>query len=105
MRQARLFVLPSYEEGQGVVLVEALASGTPCVGSTAGGIPDVVTPDVGAVVEPGDADALAKAIVAIIANDQRWEVLSVGARQRAETIYNWDLIAQQFVNIYHQAIT
>ena len=103
MRQARLFVLPSYEEGQGVVLVEALASGTPCVGSTAGGIPDVVTPDVGAVVEPGDADALAKAIVAVIANDQRWEVLSFGARQRAETIYSWDLIAQLLIKIYQSA--
>ena len=100
MRQAQVFVLPSYEEGQGVVLVEALASGTPCVGSTAGGIPDVVTEDVGRVVAPGDTGALAKAILDVIGNPTRWQELSVGARRRAETTYDWDLIARQLMKIY-----
>lgn len=62
MRQSRLFVLPSIEEGQGVVLVEAMASGTPCVGSRVGGIPDVITPEVGKLVEPRNIKSLAEAI-------------------------------------------
>ncbi|MDO8969144.1 MAG: glycosyltransferase, partial [Saprospiraceae bacterium] len=53
MQHAKVFVLPSIEEGQGVVLLEALACGTPCVGSNIGGIPDVIVPEVGRIVNPG----------------------------------------------------
>jgi glycosyltransferase involved in cell wall biosynthesis len=104
MRKSGVFVLPSYEEGQGVVLVEALASGTPCVGTTAGGIPDVVTEDVGAVVPPGDVSALAQAIIQTLVDPVRWETLCRQARQRAETVYDWDQIAQGLISIYKEVI-
>ncbi|MCX7882512.1 MAG: glycosyltransferase family 4 protein [Brevinematales bacterium] len=50
---ADVFCIPSmYEEGFGRVILEALACGTPVIGSKKGGIPEVVTPDVGMVIEP-----------------------------------------------------
>ncbi len=55
-------VLPSRNEAFGLVLAESLASGTPVVGCRGGGADDIVTDEVGRIVNHGDADALAAAI-------------------------------------------
>jgi glycosyltransferase involved in cell wall biosynthesis len=60
MSAADVFVLPSRDEGLGLVLLEAMACGTPCVGSAVGGVPELVDDSVGTLVRPGDADALAE---------------------------------------------
>ncbi len=51
--------LPSTGEGFGLVYLEALAAGRPCVGVEAGATPELVTPEVGMLAPPGDLDALA----------------------------------------------
>ena len=56
---ASVFVLPSHHEGFGMALTEALARGLPVVSTTAGAIPGTVPGDVGQLVPPGDAPALA----------------------------------------------
>lgn len=102
MRRARLFVLPSLEEGQGVVFVEALASGLPCLGSLTGGIPDVVTPQVGRLVQPGDSTLLARAICDILEDQAGWQAMCFSARQRAESEYDWNQIAARLMEIYQR---
>ena len=63
MAAADVFVLPSLEEGLGLVVLEALACGTPVVASRTGGIPEIVQDgDYGLLVPPGDVTALAGAI-------------------------------------------
>jgi glycosyltransferase involved in cell wall biosynthesis len=58
-----LFALPSLNEGMGRVLVEAMASGKPVVGSNVGGIPDLIkSGENGFLVEPRDVNGLAAAI-------------------------------------------
>ncbi len=103
MRRAMLFVLPSIEEGQGVVLLEALASGTPCVGTRVGGIPSVVTPDVGRLVAPGDPIQLSEAIKEVVCSPG-WEDMSRNARKRAENEYDWSNISQRIMEVYRQAL-
>jgi len=104
MRESRLFVLPSIEEGQGVVLIEALASGTPCVGSRVGGIPDVVTEDVGRLVEPGDVSALAEAIRAYLTDTDLWEKASTAGRKRVLEHYDWNHLADEISAIYAEVL-
>lgn len=99
MKRAKVFVLPSNEEGQGVVLLEALASGTPCVGSRIGGIPDIITPDVGHTFSPGNYHELSEAIIDI-ALSKRWFDLSKNARSRVEREYNIDIVTNKISNEY-----
>ena len=104
MRQARVFVLPSLEEGQGVVLLEALASGTPVVVSDVDGMREVVVPEVGYRVPPADPAALASALEKILVDDAKWGDMSQQARQRAITLYDWDKIGAKFVDLYQRVI-
>jgi glycosyltransferase involved in cell wall biosynthesis len=101
MRRARLFVLPSLEEAFGVVLLEAMASGTPCVATQVGGIPELVMPGTGILVPPGDAPALAAAMVQALEDFEAWEAMSRRARQHVlEDCMTWDRMASRTVAIY-----
>jgi glycosyltransferase involved in cell wall biosynthesis len=105
MRRAKVLVLPSIEEGLGVVLLEALASGTPCAASQAGGIPDVITPEVGVLFPPADSDALAQAVLKIIdAEPEDYAKHSRQARHRAETHFSWRVVAARLVQIYRAVL-
>jgi glycosyltransferase involved in cell wall biosynthesis len=65
MRRAVFFVSPSRNERFALVVAEAIASGTPVVSTRVGGPEEYVTDEVGLLVEPGDVDGLAAAIVRI----------------------------------------
>ena len=67
MAAADVFVLPSRHEGLGLVLLEAMACGTPCVASAVGGVPEVLDVSTGVLVAPGDALALGAAIERVLA--------------------------------------
>ena len=89
-RAATVCVLPSVEEAFGLVLVESLASGTPVVCSRSGGMPEIVTPEVGRVVAPDSAAALADGIreALELAADPR---TAERCAQRA-VLWDWDVV-------------
>lgn len=62
-----IFVLPSLNEGMGRVLIEAMASSKPVIGSDVGGVPDLIIPNVnGLLVPPGNVRKLSGAIIKLI---------------------------------------
>jgi len=79
-----LFVLPSLVEGMSTSLVAAMASGRAIVASRTGGIPEVVGNDAAVLVPPGDEEALARAIGALLSDPQRRSELGRNASRRAE---------------------
>ncbi|MEM2057251.1 MAG: glycosyltransferase [Thermoproteota archaeon] len=105
LQRAKVLILPSLEEGQGVVLLEAMACGTPVIASQVGGIPEIVTDEVGVLVPPADPIALAEAIVSILSNSHWWNELSSCARERAVKHYSWDLIAKLYITLYESLVT
>lgn len=62
LRAADLLVSASWWENLPGVQLEALASGTPVVATSVGGVPELITHDTGTLVPPGDSDSLARAI-------------------------------------------
>lgn len=82
MRRARVVVLPSLSEGLGRVVIEAMAAGTPVIGSRVGGIPDLITDGVtGFLVPPGDETVLAGRLRRLLAD--AGAARAMGARARA----------------------
>ncbi len=79
-----LFAFPSLREGLGSVLLDAMNAGLPVVAAEAGGIPDIVEHEVnGLLVPPGDADALACAILRLHDDAPLRSRLSAAARETA----------------------
>jgi glycosyltransferase involved in cell wall biosynthesis len=78
-----VFVLPSYWEGQPLVLQEALRAGAAIVASRAGGIAELAGPDAACLVPPGDAAQLAASVREILLNQSRATRLRSRARGRA----------------------
>jgi glycosyltransferase involved in cell wall biosynthesis len=95
-------VLPSRSEGMGRVVVEALCRGRPVVASRVGGIPDLVRDGVdGILVEPGDTEALADALVRILSDHELAEQLAAKARKSVEP---WLATPEEYAARLHEAI-
>ncbi len=99
-----MFVLPSIEEGLGVVLLEALSAGTPCIASRVGGIPDAIDESVGRLVEPNCPQQIARALMELLSDGQLWQECSLAARKRAEDTFDWQVIATKTLQIYKAAL-
>lgn len=79
-----LLVLPSFTESFGLVLLEALACGKPVIGSNIGGIKEIITEDVGLLINPNDKEDLANAIDKILTDDDLRNKFKSNARNRAK---------------------
>ena len=104
-RSAALSVIPSLEEGFGIPAVEAMGCEVPVVASDAGGLPEVVEDGVtGRVVPRGDAEALARAIGALLTDDALRARMGKAGRERALRLFDWDRSAEKFETLYARVI-
>jgi glycosyltransferase involved in cell wall biosynthesis len=84
LHRAGIFVIPSRSEGLGLSLQEALWEGCPAIGTTAGGIPELIQHEKnGLLVAPGDPDALAKALRHLIGSPELRGRFGCAARTRS----------------------
>lgn len=84
-----LFVLPSYYEGYGMVVSEALSYGLPVVTTTGGALADTLPRDAGTAVEPGDPQALAQALRRLLTDEARYTTARAGARAARLQLPTW----------------
>jgi glycosyltransferase involved in cell wall biosynthesis len=100
--RARALALPSYSEGLPVVLLEAMASGTPCVATHVGGIPEVVKDGhTGYLIDPADRTALVDRIERLFADDAAWQRFSDAAVMSARR-YDATAVSAQVVDEYER---
>lgn len=88
-RQADLFVLPSWYEGYGMVITEAMAHGLPVITTTGGALAHTVNPAASLVVPPGDSDALAAALRQALEEPERRQLLAAGAEKVRAELPTW----------------
>jgi glycosyltransferase involved in cell wall biosynthesis len=87
------FVLASFHEGFGMAYAEAMAWGLPVIGTSAGAIPETVPEGAGLLVPPGDPDALATALRAVMTEPVLRRSLAAGAQRAAERWADWPTTA------------
>ena len=92
---ADVFVLPTWYEGYGMAVAEALARGLPVVSTATGAIAELVGPDAGILVPPGDAGALAAALSIVVSSDACREQLAEGAARARSRLPSWAVAAER----------
>lgn len=98
-----LKLLLSEKESFGLVLLEAMACGVPCIGTNIGGIPEVIKDQVsGFLVEVGDIQAASEKALAILEDKQLSKRLTDHALKMAETAFSSQRIVSQYERIYDE---
>ena len=98
-------VLPSYFEGMGRVLLEAMAMEKPVVGTRVGGIPDLIEDGVnGFLVEPGNVMELAEAILKILNEKKIAKRLGFNGRRKIQSRYSAVCMVQAIEAVYHRLL-
>lgn len=98
--EAKLFVLHSREESQGIVFAEAMATGLPVVATKIGGIPYVVEDGKsGALCPYADVDAMTEMVAKLLTDESLWQRYSDAAKEIAKN-YSWVDIANRIVQLY-----
>jgi glycosyltransferase involved in cell wall biosynthesis len=111
-RSAEVLALPSVErtcygreirvsELLGLVVLEAMASGTPVVASRIGGLPEVIDDgETGFLVPPGDVGALRERLEQILRDRELGQRLGANARAAVLERFTWDKVAERCINAY-----
>lgn len=102
MQQSAVLVLPSRQESLGMVVVEAIACGTPVVATRSGGPEDIVVDDVGVLVPAEDPEALAEGIERVL--ERRSMYNAEALRAYAVQKFGLDSVADQVTELYARAV-
>ena len=104
-QRAAAVVIPSVDEGLGLVAVEALLCETPVVAFDSGGLRDVIQHEkTGLLVKPGDSGALANALDDLLAREGRGSGLGRAGRLYALSAFAPESAARRYAEIYRQVL-
>lgn len=102
---AAVFLLSSDEEGLGLVLLEAMACGTPVVSTDCGGPAEIVVPGTGHLVPVGDAEGIAMRTVELLANAEGLSGAGRAARLRIEEHFSLERTGYRFIEVYQKLVS
>jgi glycosyltransferase involved in cell wall biosynthesis len=80
-----------------------MAGGNAVITTTVGSIPEVLGPDNGVLVEPGDVDALTDAIVELVGSPATVEGMGRRNRQLVSESFSWNTVTKRLLELYDEA--
>lgn len=101
-RNADLTVFPSYYEGQGLIPLESMSSGTPVVTVNHGPLPEMVDATVGALFTMGDIDSMSSTILHEIKDKKALKKKGIEGRRRVIDKFTYEIDANHFLRIYNR---
>jgi len=102
---ADVVVIPSEEENLPNTILEAMASGTPCVAFRVGGIPDMIRNEVnGCLAKPRDPEDLCRGISFVLEDHERWMSFSEDCRTTAVREYDVNVTAKRHAALYEEIL-
>ena len=105
LMKADVFARPSRSEGMGNSFVEALAAGVPIIGTSVGGIPDIINEGrTGLFCKVDDAHDLAQKILLLLDNNDLASRIGENGRRLVEEKFSWSAIAQSYNNIFEHLL-
>jgi teichuronic acid biosynthesis glycosyltransferase TuaC len=105
MRNCDIFSLPSWNEGFGIVYIEAMACSKPVIACQDQGISDVIDHrQTGMLAKAKDVDSLALAMEYLLQNPSEAKIVGEQAQKLVETQYTWDENAKKTINVYKKTI-
>ncbi|MCL2642690.1 MAG: glycosyltransferase family 4 protein [Candidatus Bathyarchaeota archaeon] len=100
-----VFILPSLQEGQGIVLLEASASGKPVVAFNIGGVNEVVLEgETGLLTRRGCSEDFAEALLRLLGDASLRQRMGVAGRLFVGKHFTWDLCAKKMLTVYREAL-
>ncbi|MFN6572452.1 MAG: glycosyltransferase family 4 protein [Dendronalium sp. ChiSLP03b] len=105
LAKADVFLLPSYNEGLPMAILEAMSWGLPVISTPVGGIPElIVSNENGLLVKPGDIQQLSAAILSLITNDELRLIMGKTARERVMP-YDIKNYLNSLIDVYNLVLT
>jgi glycosyltransferase involved in cell wall biosynthesis len=105
MQRFEIFVFPSYLEGLGTAILDAMALRKPVVATRAGGIPEVVQDGItGFLVPSRDPEALAQAVLHLLHRPEQEKAFGEAGRKRVEQYFTAEQMAAQTVHVYQRLL-
>jgi glycosyltransferase involved in cell wall biosynthesis len=102
---ADVFVAPSLQDNLPNTVLESISCGTPVVGFSVGGIPDVVRPGLtGYLAVPGDAADLRRAIVDVLKDEEGRKKMSINCRKIAIQEYALEVQVRRYLDLYQEVL-
>ena len=102
---ADVFALPSIQEGQGIVLLEAQASGVPVVAFDVGGVAEAVqNGKTGFLAKLGNTNEFAEAILKLLSDETLREKMGANGRRFVVENYTWNICAEKTMRVYCEAL-
>jgi len=96
--RASIFAFPSFDEGFGIPVLEAMAHGVPVITSSRSALPEAAG-DAALLVDPFDTDTLAAALNRLAADADLRELLAAKGRERAR-MFSWEAAVAKTWNVY-----
>ncbi|MCB8985998.1 MAG: glycosyltransferase family 4 protein [Ardenticatenaceae bacterium] len=103
---ADIATMPSYYEAFGLVALESMAMAKPVIATKAGGVPEfLVDGEMGILIPPSDADALAEAIIRLLNDPDKANQMGRRGRKHVEQYYSFPQYQRRFRQLFQKSIS